>query len=133
VAEPITDFESLVRQLQEKGIRQVTIAGKVATVTTAGGEKVTFRGRLVVTADLGPQGKLEYVEQVPAYATTLEVPSLPISPAVEPQLRQAQVALMSQLHAYREQYQSRMAAARSDLCSRLQAGGISVISEQGQG
>ncbi len=133
MAEPIADFESFVEKLRQQGIRHVTIAGKVATVTSAGGEKATFRGRLVVTADLGPHGKLEYVEQVPAYATTLEVPSLPITTAVEPQLREAKVALMAQLHAYRQQYQSRMAAARSDLCSRLQAGGISVISEQEQG
>ena len=139
MAEPITDppagrgagLESLVKELHQKGVRQVTIAGKVATVTSAGGEKVTFRGRLVVTADLGSEGKLEYVEQVPPYATTPQTPSLPVTPAVEPQLRQAQIALMSQLRAYREQYQSRMAAARSDLTSRLQAAGISVISEEG--
>ena len=82
-------------------------------------------------AEVGEGQVLEYVEQVAPYATTPEAPALPVSPEVEPQLRQAQMALMAQLRAYREQYQGQMAAARDDLLSRLLSAGISTISGEG--
>ena len=133
MADPVTSFEELVEELQRKGVSRVAMAGKVATVTTPKGEQVIFRGRLVVTAVVGEGRVVEYVEQVAPYATTPEAPSLPVSPAVEPQLRQAQMALMAQLRAYREQYQARMAAARTGLSSRLHAVGIAVMSPEDGG
>jgi hypothetical protein len=129
----VTDFHELVGELRAHALTRVTLVGKVATYTRPKGGQITFRGRLVVAAETSAGERLEYVEQVPAYVTAPGAAELPLTEEARGDLKNAQLALLRQLRAYRAQYLAAMQSARADLTERLAAAGIAVAASEGEG
>jgi len=121
------DLDEMIASLRERQVGEVSLAGKVATTTSPGGEQISFRGRLIVSADLGSGERGEYVEQVEAYVTQPGVPEVPVSKRRATELQRFQMALTQQLRAYRGEYQGLMEAARRSLTERLGRAGIRVV------
>ena len=119
-------LESLIEALQARGVNQVELAGKGATTISPGGQQISFRGRVIVSADLGQGDRSEYVEQVMPYATHADSPDVPVAKERAAELHRAQLALARQLRAYRGEYEGVMDAARSGLAQRLQAAGLAI-------
>jgi hypothetical protein len=119
-------LESLIEALQERRVKQVELAGKVATTISPGGQQISFRGRVIVSADLGKGERAEYVEQVMPYVTHNDAPEVPVAKEQAAELHQAQLALARQLRAYRGEYEGVMDAARLGLAQRLQAADLSI-------
>jgi hypothetical protein len=127
VAKQFQSIQELIEELQARDIRQVTVAGKVATTTSPGGERIAFRGRIIVGADLGRGERVEYVEQIMPYVTQTEAPDLPPAEEQTSQLRQAQQSLARQLRSYRSEYQDIIGAVRSRLTHELSEAGLSIV------
>jgi isoaspartyl peptidase/L-asparaginase-like protein (Ntn-hydrolase superfamily) len=127
VATRFQTVEELIARLQAQRVREVRITSKVATSTSPGGEQITFRGRLVLSADLGAGDWAECIQRVQPYVTESGAPEIPIAREKASDLQRCQLALMCQLRAYRGQYQGVMEAARSSLTERLKRAGISVV------
>lgn len=119
-------LDSLIEALQARGGNEVELAGKVATTISPGGQQISFRGRVIVSADFGKGERAEYVEQVMPYVTHTEAPEVPVAKERAAELHQAQLALARQLRAYRGEYEAVMDAARSGLVQRLQAAGLAI-------
>lgn len=66
------------------------------------------------------------MEQVVPYVTEPSPPDLPVKEAASDELQRCRQVLVSQLRAYRGEYQSVMAAARASLTERLRQAGIAV-------
>lgn len=123
------EFDSLadmIDALRAVGVETVSLATKVATAVTPGGDQIAFRGRVVVSAEL-PEGRAEYVEQVMPYITGTKSPDLPASPERAADLRAAQLALARQLRSYRGEYRGVVASARTRLTTQLADAGLSVV------
>lgn len=129
--EQFESLEQLVAALRERGLREATVAGKVATTTSPGGGQVVFRGRLLVSADLGGGRRGCYTEHVMPYVTQTEAPEVALLPADAAHLRAAQRSLARQLRAYRQEYQAVMEAARAALVDRLARAGVAVTEPEG--
>lgn len=127
MARRFQDIDELIQDLQARGVDEVALTGKVATTTSPGGEKITFRGRLIASADLGGGDNAEYVEQVEPYVTQPGAPDVPAKKSRASELQRCQLALMRQLRAYRGEYQGLMDAARASLTQKLTDAGISVV------
>ena len=113
--------------LQARGVRAVALSRRVATTISPGGEQIAFRGRIVISAELG-EGELgEYVEHVMPYVAHTEVPQLPATQEHAEELRRARQSLGRQLRAYRGEYQGVMDAAWASLLERLRRAGLSVV------
>lgn len=123
-------LESLIEALQARGVSQVELAGKVATTVSPGGQPISFRGRVIVSADLGQGERAEYVEQVRPHVTHNEAAEVPVEEERAAELQQAQRALARQLRAYRGEYEGVMDAARSGLAQRLRAAGLSIAESE---
>jgi hypothetical protein len=119
-------LKDLVEHLRQRGIREVTLSGKVATTTSPGGGQIAFRGRLVISADLGGGQSVQYEEQVMPYVAHAEAPDVPATFEREADLRAARQELARQLRAFRGEYQAVMDAARAQLRRRLAQDGITV-------
>ena len=119
-------LDSLIEALKARGVNQVELAGKVATTISPGGQQISFRGRLIVSADLGQGDRAEHVEQVMPYVTHTDAPDVPVAKERATELQQAQLALARQLRAYRGEYESVMDVARSALAQRLRAAGLAI-------
>jgi hypothetical protein len=131
VPKQFATLDELIESLRSRGLREVTLSGRVATTTTPKGEQITFRGRLVATADLGTEERGEYVEEVAPHSTRPEAPDLEISEAAATDLQRAQTALARQLHAYRDEYQGTMEAARARVTQALRDAGMVVVEGEG--
>lgn len=131
MAKQFHDLEEMIRELQARDVRQVYLAGKVATTTSPGGKRITFRGRVMVWADLGAGYRAEYTRQVAPRIAEAEPPELAVTREKAPDLQRTQFALMCQLRAYRTEYRQVMDAARSTLTQRLKRAGIAVAEEEG--
>lgn len=46
-------LEELIEGLRARQVERVSLVGRVATSTSPGGKRITFRGQVVVAADLG--------------------------------------------------------------------------------
>lgn len=119
-------LDSLIEALKVRGVNQVELAGKVATTISPGGQQISFRGRLIVSADLGQGERAEYVEQVMPHVTHNEAAEVPVAKERAAELHQAQLALARQLRAYRGEYEGVMDVARSGLAQRLRAAGLAI-------
>ena len=119
-------LDSLIEALKARGIGQVELAGKVATTVSPGGQPISFRGRMIVSADLGSGERAEYVEQVRPHVAHKEAAEVPVEEERAAELKQAQLALARQLRAYRGEYEGVMDAARSRLAQRLRAAGLTI-------
>jgi len=128
----VASFDELVRELRAHAPTRVTLVSKVATLTRPKGDRITFRGRLVVGAEAPGGERIEYVEQVPAYVTTPGSPEVTLTEEARSELQQAQMALLRQLRTYRAEYQGVMQAARARLAERLAAAGIAVAPAAGE-
>jgi len=120
-------MEELIAKLRARQIREVRLTGKVATTTPPGGRQILFRGRLVLSADLGEGDEMQYAETVRPYAAETKAPELPVSRRRATDLQRSQSALMRQLQAYRSEYQQVMEAARASLTQKLKQAGITVV------
>ena len=126
MAKRFENLAEMIEALQARGLREVRLAGKVATTTAPKGEQITFRGRITVAADLGEGEILEYVTQVDPHAASAGAAALPVSEDSASDLQRAQLALARQLRAYRREYRSVMQAAREQLAQRLKQAGIAI-------
>jgi len=124
-------LDSLIEALKACGVGQVELAGKVATTVSPGGQPISFRGRVIVSADLGEGERAEYVEQVRPHVAHNEAAEVPVAEERAAELQQAQLALARQLRAYRGEYEGVMDAARSKVAHRLRAAGLT-IAESGE-
>jgi isoaspartyl peptidase/L-asparaginase-like protein (Ntn-hydrolase superfamily) len=124
-------IEELIASLRARRVREVRLTGKVATTTPAGGKQITFRGRLVLSAQVGAGEQVEYVESVRPYVTETQAPELPLIRRRATDLQRSQFALMRQLQAYRGEYQQVMETARSSLTAKLREAGITVVEPEG--
>jgi len=113
--------------LRASGVREVTVTGKVATSTSPGGDQIAFRGRLVVSADLGAETRAEYVEQIMPYVASTKSPQIAAIPESAVDLRAAQMALAGHLRAYRGEYPGVVDAARARLVETLTRAGMDVV------
>lgn len=120
-------MDELLAGLQAHQVKAVTLMSKVATTTSPGGQELTFRGRVVVCADLGGGARAEYVEQVESHITKTGAPEVPLERERADELQRCRDALTCQLRAYRSEYQGAMEAARRDLTERLTRAGVSVV------
>jgi hypothetical protein len=123
------EFENLadmIDALRTAGVENVSLATKVATTVTPGGDQIAFRGRIVVSADL-PGARAEYVEQVMPYIAGTKSPDLPASPERAADLRSAQLALARQLRSYRGEYRGVVASTRARLATQLCEAGLAVV------
>ncbi len=125
------NLDEMIESLRTRGVREVVLSGRVATITRPKGEQLTFRGRLVATADLGAGQVAEYVEQIDPHVTQTEAPELDASRETATDLQRAQLALSRQLRAYRDEYQDVMDAARSQLTEAFGRAGIAVVEGEG--
>jgi hypothetical protein len=128
----VNTLDELIAELRARGLHEVLVTSKVATYTRPKGEEITFRGRLVVRADAPGRQRLEYVEQVPAYVTAPGSPEVTLSEEARGELKEAQMALLRQLRAYRARYQGVMESARASLTQRLAAAGIAIAAAEGE-
>lgn len=125
------NLDEMIESLRARGVREVVLSGRVATTTRPKGEQLTFRGRLVATADLGAGQVAEYVEQVDPHVTQPKAPELDASLETATDLQRAQLALARQLRAYRDEYQDVMDAARARLTEAFGQAGIAVLEGEG--
>ena len=120
-------IDDLIGALRAENVREVTIAARVATTTTPGGDRISFRGRIVIEAALPSGEPLEYVEQIRPHVTTTKSPDLDATADKADDLRQAQLSLARQLRTYREEYQDIVGAARAQVTDKLRQAGIVVV------
>jgi hypothetical protein len=120
-------IEDLIGALRAENVREVTLAAKVATTTTPGGDQISFRGRIVIEAALPSGERAEYVEQIMPYITTTKSPGLDPTADKARDLRQAQLFLARQLRSYRGEYQGVVSAARAEVTEKLRQAGIVVV------
>jgi hypothetical protein len=117
----------LIETLHDRAVRTVTVMRNVATATSPGGDQIAFRGRLVVSADLGAEERAEYVEHVMPYVASTKSPQIAATPERAVDLRAAQLSLARQLRAYRGEYQGVVEAARARLLAKLRDAGIAAV------
>ena len=127
VPKEVQTIEELIDALQEQGVREVVIAGRIATSTSPGGDQIAFRGSLLVSAEAASGETFEYVEQVMPYIANTTSPQISATAETAADLRAAQLALAGQLRAYRGEYQGVVSAARARLADRLSQAGIAVV------
>lgn len=127
MAKQFQSMREMIQELQGRDVRQVTVAGKVATTTSPGGERIAFRGRIVVEAELAEGERAEYVEQVMPYVTHTETPDLPPAQERAAQLRRAQQSLARQLRSYRGEYQGVVDGVRSRVTRELEEAGLTIV------
>jgi len=120
-------IDDLIGALTAEGVREVTLAAKVATTTIPGGDQISFRGRIVVEATLPGGPRAEYVEQVMPYIATTRSPGIAATADQAANLRAAQRALARQLRSYRGEYQGVVAAARAHVTEKLRRADITVV------
>ncbi len=126
----VTKFRTLdemVTYLKARGVSEARVTGKVATSTSPGGGQVTFRGRLIVSAELEGEEKAAYEERVHRVVSDTGAPTLPTDTKREGDLHAAQTALLGQLKAYRAEYQAVMQSAREAVTRALDMAGITVV------
>lgn len=120
-------LDELVTYLKARGVSEARVTGKVATSTSPGGGQVTFRGRLIVSADLEGDERAAYEERVHRVVSDTGAPALPADTKREGDLHAAQMALSGQLKAYRAGYQAVMQSAREAVTRALEMAGITVV------
>jgi hypothetical protein len=124
-------LDEMVESLRSRGVREVTLTGRVATTTTPKAEEITFRGRFIATSDLGRGEAGEYTEEVDPHVTRPTAPEMAISEGAATDLQKAQAVLARQLRAYRDEYRETMDAARARLVRAFQDAGIAVVEGEG--
>lgn len=120
-------IDDLIGALRAENVREVMLTAKVATTTTPGGDRISFRGRIVIQATLASGESAEYVEKIAPHTTTTKSPDLDATAEKASDLRQAQLSLARQLRTYREEYQGIVAAARAQVTEKLGQVGIVVV------
>jgi len=126
VAKQVQTLQEMIETLRAQGVRQVTLAARIATTTSPGGDQIAFRGSLVMSADMPSGESVEYVEHVMPYIASTKSPQIPATPERAPDLRAAQLALAGQLRAYRGEYQGIVDSTRAHLVRALSQAGIAV-------
>jgi hypothetical protein len=126
VTRQFENLDEMLESLRKQGGREVALTGKVATTTSPRGQETRFRGRLVVSAQIGAQ-RAEYVEQVEPYVARTEPRDIPVTQERAADLRRFRLALTAQLRAYREEYRDLMDAARASLIEKLRQAGLDVV------
>jgi hypothetical protein len=120
------NLADMLRCLEDEGVQEVAIAGKVATTTSPRGEDITFRGRLIVSADVGGK-RAQYVEQVRPYVTHMEPCEVTDDDDQVANLQRCRLVLTRQLSAYRKEYRGLMESARASLVGKLREAGVGIV------
>lgn len=130
VAREYDNLDGMIEALRGAGVATASLSGRVATMTMPGGDQIAFRGRIVVSAELGDGERAEYTEQVMPYIANTMSPDLPAKQEKAADLRAAQRALSVQLRSYRGEYQAVLDAVRERLTRKLGEAGIAVVERE---
>ncbi len=127
-----TSLSAFLQEVRESSLRQVEIASRSVATTPPRGERVVYRGRVVVKAE-GAGQSLEYVELVKplAQASGAVGPTSDKGKAKLPRDASGQQRrLASQLRYYRESFEWRLAEARQRIMKECQAAGLAVAASE---
>jgi len=128
VTRRLASLNTFLAEARESGAREVEVTSRIVTTTPPGGERVVYRGRVVVRARLAGQ-VLEYVEVVRpvAHASRAVGPTMQQEGGKLPRDASAQQRrLAQQLRYYRESFEWRLKEARERLVGECAAAGLTI-------
>jgi hypothetical protein len=132
MAQKFPALADLLSALRTDGTKQVEVVSRVVTTIPPGGERVVYRGRIVIKGLLGGH-PAEYVELVKpiAHASGALGPPAEKGKTKLPKDAPAQPRRMAnQMRFYREAFEWRVAEARETLLRQIKAAGFMVTSLQ---
>jgi hypothetical protein len=132
MAQKFPTLSELLAALRAEGLKQVEVASRVVTTIPPGGERVVYRGRIVIKGLLGGR-PAEYVEVVKpvAHASGAVGPPAEKGKTKLPKDAPAQQRRMAnQMRFYREAFEWRVNEAREAILQQIKAAGFMVSSLQ---
>jgi hypothetical protein len=125
----VASLDAFFQEARAGAIREIEVTSRVVTTVPAGGERVVYRGRIIVRALLSGQ-VLEYVELVKPLAQTSGAVAGPTSDKETKKLPKDAPAqhrrLANQLRYYREAFEWRLNEAKERIIGACKAAGFAI-------